>query len=65
MQQDDQRPIAGLDVMQSLVADLGVPLTKLAAIESWHMLFRHPTRAVVRSSLVLIAAPQRVVSALA
>src|SRR5580704_16859675 len=30
VQQDDQRPIAGFHVMQSLVADLGVALTKLA-----------------------------------
>ncbi len=31
VQQDDQRPLAGLDVVQSLVADLGVPLVKLGA----------------------------------
>jgi hypothetical protein len=34
MQQNDQRPIAGLDVMQPHVADLGVALTKFAAQES-------------------------------
>jgi hypothetical protein len=31
VQQDDQRPLAGLDVMQSLVVDLGVALTNFAA----------------------------------
>jgi hypothetical protein len=30
MQQDDQRPLAGLDVMQPLIADLGVAFTKFA-----------------------------------
>ena len=30
MQQDEQRPLAGLDVMQPLIADLGVALTKVA-----------------------------------
>src|SRR4029077_5473846 len=33
MQQNDQRSLTGLHVMQSLVADLGVALTKLAACE--------------------------------
>jgi hypothetical protein len=32
VQQDDQRPIAGLDVMQPLVADLGVAITEFAAL---------------------------------
>src|SRR4030095_3132982 len=45
VQQHDQRPLAGLDVMQSLVADLGISLTKLAAQEPCRLLFRHPTRA--------------------
>src|SRR5580693_613433 len=31
VQQDDQRPVAGFDVMQPLVADLGVALAKFAA----------------------------------
>jgi hypothetical protein len=30
VQQDDQRPLAGLDVVQPLVADLGIILTKIA-----------------------------------
>ena len=30
MQQDDQRPFAGLDVMQPLIADLGVAFAKVA-----------------------------------
>src|SRR2546429_5909419 len=43
---NDQRPIAGLDVVQPrVVADLGVALTKFAGQESWRLLFRHPTRA--------------------
>src|SRR4030095_8593891 len=42
VQQHDQRPLAGLDVMQSLVADLGISLTKLAALKSWHLQFGHP-----------------------
>ena len=29
VQQNDQRPIAGLDVMQALIADVGVSLAKL------------------------------------
>jgi hypothetical protein len=29
MQQNDQRPVTGLDVMQGLIADLGVTLPKL------------------------------------
>jgi hypothetical protein len=30
VQQDDERSFAGLDVVQSLVADLGVTLAKVA-----------------------------------
>jgi hypothetical protein len=29
VQQNDQRPVTGLDVMQALIADLGVTLAKL------------------------------------
>ena len=46
VQQNDQRPIAGLDVMQPrVVVELGVALTKFAGQEAWRLLFRHPTRA--------------------
>ena len=45
MQQDDQRSLAGLDVMQPLVADLGVALTNFAAQEFFCLLFRRRARA--------------------
>src|SRR5215813_6755505 len=40
MQQHDQRPIAGLYVMQPLVADLGVTLPNVGAQEFCRLLFR-------------------------
>ena len=32
VQQDEQRPLTGLHVMQPLIADLGIALTKFAAV---------------------------------
>jgi hypothetical protein len=41
VQQDDQRPVTGLDVMQPLVADLGVAFPDAADPVSLLMLFCH------------------------
>src|SRR5215510_4500281 len=45
VQQNDQRPVTGLDVMQPHVADLGIALTNSAEPVSLPLLFRHPARA--------------------
>jgi hypothetical protein len=47
VQQEDQRSIARLDVMQSYVADLGVAITKFA----WFVQRHHPLREVCPPSL--------------
>jgi hypothetical protein len=41
VQQDDQWPVTGLDVMQPLVADLGVAFPHAADPVSLPVLFRH------------------------
>jgi len=65
VQRHDQRPLAGLDVMQPDVADLGIALTKLAALKTWHLQFRHPTGAAGAVLTRTHSASLGVVSALA
>src|SRR5262249_47233357 len=40
VQQDDERPVSGLDVMQLYVADVGVAVTNVAAQECCRLWFR-------------------------
>jgi hypothetical protein len=41
VQQDEQRPFAGLDVVQALIADVGIPLAKLGPNVRQHAGGRH------------------------